>query len=255
MTGQRDCATPYLPPLGIFAHLAFLQRNFSASASSAASPLSVLVATDVAARGLDFGHVDTVLLYDPPTSPVDYIHRIGRTARAGRTGSSHIFLLPSEAEYVPQILTRQLGLSLHRERLAPCLIAAIGEARGGRPPPLETNGEAFLLWAEKATRGAQIAVENVALPHATAAKAAFRAAVRAYATFPKNLRHIFQMGKLHLGHLARSFALRDAPSKLKTVVGKSKKKASRTQHGGVKRKAGVQAPRPKKRADVDEFGG
>ena len=51
--------------------------------------LRILVATDVAARGIDVEGVEAVFNYDIPQDPEYYIHRIGRTARAGRTGSSH----------------------------------------------------------------------------------------------------------------------------------------------------------------------
>ena len=51
----------------------------------------VLIATDVAARGLDFKGVNMVINYDLPTSPVSYIHRIGRTGRAGRRGVAVTF--------------------------------------------------------------------------------------------------------------------------------------------------------------------
>lgn len=47
---------------------------------------NIMVATDIAARGLDISHIGTVINYDLPQAPEDYIHRIGRTARAGATG-------------------------------------------------------------------------------------------------------------------------------------------------------------------------
>lgn len=56
----------------------------------------VLVATDVAARGLDIPHIEHVINYDLPQCPEDYIHRIGRTARAGAEGEAVNFITPSE---------------------------------------------------------------------------------------------------------------------------------------------------------------
>jgi ATP-dependent RNA helicase DeaD len=54
--------------------------------------VEILVATDVAARGIDIDEVDAVFNYDIPFEPEDYVHRIGRTARAGRTGTAHTFV-------------------------------------------------------------------------------------------------------------------------------------------------------------------
>jgi ATP-dependent RNA helicase RhlE len=54
--------------------------------------LKVLVATDVAARGLDIKDVTHVINYDVPETYEDYIHRIGRTGRAGKTGNALTFV-------------------------------------------------------------------------------------------------------------------------------------------------------------------
>lgn len=57
----------------------------------------VLVATDIAARGLDIPHIESVINYDLPQCPEDYIHRIGRTARAGASGTAVNLLTPKDA--------------------------------------------------------------------------------------------------------------------------------------------------------------
>ena len=56
----------------------------------------ILIATDVAARGLDIPHIQHVINHDLPQCPEDYIHRIGRTARAGATGEALNFLSPAD---------------------------------------------------------------------------------------------------------------------------------------------------------------
>ena len=64
------------------------------------SEYCVLFCTDVAARGLDLPLVDWIVQYNPPTTTADYVHRVGRTARIGAKGSSLIFMLPSEANFI-----------------------------------------------------------------------------------------------------------------------------------------------------------
>ena len=61
-----------------------------------AGKLDILVATDVAARGLDVERISHVVNYDIPTDPESYVHRIGRTGRAGRSGDAISFVTPRE---------------------------------------------------------------------------------------------------------------------------------------------------------------
>lgn len=65
--------------------------------------VSMLVATDVASRGLDIPTVDLVINYELPSAPRDYVHRVGRTARAGRTGQSISFVSQYDIELLQKI--------------------------------------------------------------------------------------------------------------------------------------------------------
>jgi superfamily II DNA/RNA helicase len=56
----------------------------------------VLVATDILSRGIDIDHIDLVLNFDTPHDGEDYIHRIGRTARAETDGTAYTFVNPKE---------------------------------------------------------------------------------------------------------------------------------------------------------------
>jgi ATP-dependent RNA helicase DeaD len=71
--------------------------------------LDILIATDVAARGLDVERISHVLNYDIPHDPESYVHRIGRTGRAGRSGTALLFVTPRERHLLNSIerVTRQ----------------------------------------------------------------------------------------------------------------------------------------------------
>ena len=58
--------------------------------------VSTLIATDIAARGLDVDDITHVINFDPPRTPDDYVHRVGRTGRAGRTGTGVTLVLPEQ---------------------------------------------------------------------------------------------------------------------------------------------------------------
>ena len=68
-----------------------------------AGSIAVLVATDVAARGLDIAELPAVINYDLPYSPEDYVHRIGRTGRAGASGVALSLMAPGDERYLSEI--------------------------------------------------------------------------------------------------------------------------------------------------------
>lgn len=74
------------------------------------SSSGVLFCTDVAARGLDIVDIDWVVQLDAPQEPSQFIHRVGRSARAGRKGASLVFLTEKEEAYVDLLSNRQVEL-------------------------------------------------------------------------------------------------------------------------------------------------
>jgi ATP-dependent RNA helicase RhlE len=81
-----------------------------------AKRLTVLVATDLAARGLDIERLPAVINYDLPRSPVEYLHRIGRTGRAGEAGTAISFVSASTAPHF-WLIEKRHQLSLPLEQL------------------------------------------------------------------------------------------------------------------------------------------
>jgi superfamily II DNA/RNA helicase len=92
--------------------------------------IQILVASDVAARGLDIVDMSHVFNFDVPFSPEDYVHRIGRTGRAGKTGHSFTLATPSEGDLV-QAIEKLIGTTIPRIEI-PGLEAAGFEASDGR---------------------------------------------------------------------------------------------------------------------------
>ena len=93
-----------------------------ALAQFVAGKISTLVATDVAARGLDLDNITHVINFDPPADNTGYTHRIGRTARAGRDGTGITLVLPeqqSEVSHVARSVGEQGQFELQGMRIAP----------------------------------------------------------------------------------------------------------------------------------------
>ncbi len=95
--------------------------------------VQVLVATDVAARGLDIPELPAVVNYDLPRASGEYTHRIGRTGRAGETGVAVSFI-PADAESHFRLIEKRQGRRVAREQIAgfePKEIATEAQATGG----------------------------------------------------------------------------------------------------------------------------
>jgi superfamily II DNA/RNA helicase len=86
--------------------------------------LMLLVASDVAARGLDIPDVSHIINFDVPTHAEDYVHRIGRTGRAGRSGTAITLVAPADAKYVGAI-----------EKLTGDTVTWLGRPAGEARPP------------------------------------------------------------------------------------------------------------------------
>ncbi|TIC20474.1 DEAD-domain-containing protein [Wallemia mellicola] len=92
---------------------------------------NILVATDVASRGLDIPSVDYVVNYDTPSNSKDYIHRVGRTARAGRSGKAITLVTQYDVELLQRI-EKAINVKMeefpHDKQAVPLLVERVNEA-------------------------------------------------------------------------------------------------------------------------------
>lgn len=240
-------STPSNPVILHKLHGSLPQNVRTATLSSFAhnKDASLLICTDVASRGLDVPNVDLIVEFDPPFSAEEHLHRIGRTARAGRDGRALIFLLPGDEEGYVEVLKggyRDGGKSLVRTDANEIMKRCFGR-----------NVGAGKDWEDKATEW-QLEIERWALEqprNLEMARRAFQSHVRAYATHIASERNMFNIQNLHLGHLAKSFALRDRPGNINvpglrqgteetTKAFKAERRTSNAVNG-EKRKAGARS--------------
>ncbi|KAM0799023.1 ATP-dependent RNA helicase-like protein has1 [Usnea florida] len=164
-----------------------------------------LIATDVAARGLDIPAVDWIVQFDPPDDPRDYIHRVGRTARGSDgKGKSLLFLQPSEVGFLKHL-------------------------KEARVPLVEFEFPAKRIFSIQSQLEKLIA-QNYYLNKS--AKDAYRSYLQAYASH--SLRSIFDVHRLDLVKVAKSFGF-STPPRVDITLGASmsrdKKKEGRRAYG------------------------
>lgn len=92
-----------VPAMGISSLLTQAQRNKVMEMFKGENNMNVLVATDVAARGLDIQGVDLVINFELPMDPESYVHRIGRTGRAGQTGTAYSLVSDRDVDSLMRI--------------------------------------------------------------------------------------------------------------------------------------------------------
>jgi len=108
-----------------------------------AGEVKFIIASDVAARGLDIPDVSHVFNYDAPFHPEDYVHRIGRTGRAGKEGAAYMLIGPSDAKFYRAILETVRADAIDELDIGEDFFAAAGEelkARGERRPRSDRAG-------------------------------------------------------------------------------------------------------------------
>ena len=133
--------------------------------------------------------------------------RVGRTARIGAKGSSLILVLPSEADFIKELENSNMPMvELTADRVLEKLYknAETSKKTGKLPHTMEEAATDLQMNFENA-------IVNDKGLHELASQA-YVSLIRSYASFPKEVRHIFSFKALHLGHIAKSFGLRDPPS-------------------------------------------
>jgi len=105
-----------------------------------AKKIQILFATDIAARGLDIDDIDCVVNFDLPRSPADYIHRIGRTARAGKSGNAVSFISYEEMEHF-KLIEKRSEIKLEREQIDGFELTGNAPKKVKGPAPVKGKGK------------------------------------------------------------------------------------------------------------------
>ncbi|XP_076003688.1 ATP-dependent DNA helicase DDX31 [Genypterus blacodes] len=206
----------------------------------------VLLCTDVAARGLDLPQVTWIIQYTPPTTAAEYVHRVGRTARIGGSGSSLLFLTPAETAFMTELANHNISLSEMKllEILSCLMMDNTYKGRGKYHSKDQDIRERATVLQTEFENSVHSNTQSVQM-----AKKALQSFVRAYTTYPAHLKHIFHIRSLHLGHAAKSFGLRDAPQDLGAHAG-SKHRAKNQTQNKTKSRPGGQRSAPAQRSEV-----
>ncbi|MCX6062363.1 MAG: DEAD/DEAH box helicase [Campylobacterales bacterium] len=115
------------------------ERNFTLSQFKT-KKIRILFATDIAARGLDIDDITCVINFDLPRSPADYIHRIGRTGRAGKSGMAVSFIAHEDKDHFA-LIEKRSGIKLQREQIEGYELTGNAPVREKGPEPVKGKGK------------------------------------------------------------------------------------------------------------------
>lgn len=181
--------------------------------------LKILLTTNVSARGLDFPKISIIIQYDLPFDSIDYVHKIGRTARMESLGTCIMFALPHERKIILEIIGKKLEefkCSWEIQELD------LVKVLSGHSNPLSKDSvdNVEVGTISENLRKELLILQNEIEEHVKSSlhelsSNAFLASVKAYTSYPKEMKQAgIHQRALHLGHYARSFGLRDPPSKV-----------------------------------------
>nr|XP_022905890.1 probable ATP-dependent RNA helicase CG8611 [Onthophagus taurus] len=165
----------------------------------------VLICTDVAARGLDVPEADLIIQYTPPQTDKDYLHRIGRTGRAGKSGIATIFLTPEEQEYISYLNNHKVFLKKKDTQEYLRHLCDVMREKD----------------VEEAATALQRHFENVVNKNGVLKKSAcfaYSTWSRFYNSYSSSLKSIFNYKQINLGHYVTSFALTITPTEVSGIV-------------------------------------
>jgi superfamily II DNA/RNA helicase len=132
------------------------ERNYTMEEFKA-KKIRILFATDIAARGLDISGITCVVNFDLPRSPTDYIHRIGRTARAGKSGIAVSFIANEDMDHFA-IIQKRCKINIVREQIAGYEISGDTPLKEKGKAPLKGKGKS------KKDKAREAAAKNSAMP-------------------------------------------------------------------------------------------
>ena len=115
------------------------ERNFTLKEFKA-KKIRILFATDIAARGLDIEGISCVVNFDLPRSPADYIHRIGRTRRAGKSGFAVSFIGYEEQDHF-KLIEKRSNIKLVREQIEGFELSGNAPIKSKGPEPIKGKGK------------------------------------------------------------------------------------------------------------------